>query len=195
MGSYWGKVAKRAFKETREAIRLETPVRIVTGIVAPIASGLIVWLATGNPLQGGAVTVAIVILIGACLFLGKLTTVPAKMAREDAEERTILAGQIDQRMGRQTTREALGNLILEGQGIIDLCRQELADFPVGNAEDWSVRAEATLAPLGADYIARFRSPAGLPMRASAIQKQPHRTIAGNVNFRCARLQEFIRELL
>jgi hypothetical protein len=83
---YWRGVAKRAFWEARGEVRLDTPVRIVTGVVIPIAAGLIVGLTTGSVAWGSVVSVGLLLLVGACLFIQKLFVVPGRMAAEQKAE-------------------------------------------------------------------------------------------------------------
>jgi hypothetical protein len=79
MGSL-SKVAARALREARAEVRLDSPVRVVTGAISPVASGLVVWWITGSPAWGGVVTVSILLLVGLATFATKMFTVPLAMA-------------------------------------------------------------------------------------------------------------------
>jgi hypothetical protein len=87
-------VASRAWREALAEVRLDSPVRVVTGIISPLASGLVVWWITGSPAWGGVVSASILLLVGLAVFATKMFTVPLAMANEaDAKLAEIMSKQ------------------------------------------------------------------------------------------------------
>ena len=107
---YWGTVCQRARCETLEQIRWDSPVRIVTWIIAPVILGVLVWYASGNFAWGGIVTVFLVALVGFCVFAAKLLTLPAAMVAERAAELADLRADKAFEEAVKRKREDLGNL-------------------------------------------------------------------------------------
>ena len=97
---YWGKVARRAFAEARAEVRFDKPVRIVTSIVTPLVAGAVVWYFSGSLAWTGIVTVGLLLLVGVCVFIERVVSVPAAMASEQAaaldEVRDQLKKEVDQ---------------------------------------------------------------------------------------------------
>lgn len=81
---YWATVTKRAFAEARAEVRLDKPVRIVTSVITPLTAGGIVWYFTNNVAWTGIVTAGLLLLVGVCVFLERLASVPVAMAAEQA---------------------------------------------------------------------------------------------------------------
>lgn len=86
MGNFTFKdVCARALEETKADVRLDKPVRIVTGLFAPFMSAGIVWWATQSIAWGGIAGVGVLVAIGLAVFIVKLVTVPLAMANEANE--------------------------------------------------------------------------------------------------------------
>lgn len=138
---YWGAVCQRARRETLEQIRWDSPVRIMTGIIAPVISGILVWYASGNVAWGGIVTVLLVALIGFCVFAAKLYTLPAAMASErTAEFADLLAKKApDEAIKRK--REGLGSMLAEANGLARaFCSEHPLDELIAAVNNWHLRA-------------------------------------------------------
>ena len=82
---YWGVVARRAWKETRAEIRLDSRVRIAIYIGVPVVAFAVVWKTTERPAWSVA-GAGFVLVVGAICFLWKLVSIPPKMAAEEAEK-------------------------------------------------------------------------------------------------------------
>ena len=92
-------------------------------------------------------------------------------------------------------RAALGEFLMEGQAIQRQCADEKSPPPDDEADDWAARIETYLDKnLGTDYVASFRSAAGLPMGMTMIMSQTHRNVQSFLTVRLARLQQFLEEL-
>lgn len=118
---YWRTVGSRAWRETLEQIRWDSPVRVMTSIAAPIISGAIVWYATGNPAWAGIVTVMIVALIGLCVFACKIVTVPAILAFEQNAEITKLTDQRAAADALRQTRLEVARLLTNAETLKRSC--------------------------------------------------------------------------
>lgn len=101
-------VARRAFKEALSEIRLDTPVRIVTGIIAPIVSAAIVWWLTGSPAWGGMAGVVVLLTIGVLVFGVKMFTVPLALANEAKARLDALEQQIAETAAKPAPRDPDG---------------------------------------------------------------------------------------
>lgn len=99
---HWSGIVRRAWREMREQIRWDTPVRVITGMIAPILSGALIWYATDNFAWSGAVTVMVVAVIGLCVFARKMITVPAVMAAErQTKFETLQVGRANREQQRR----------------------------------------------------------------------------------------------
>ena len=96
---------------------------------------------------------------------------------------------------RRAVREQLGTFIDEGTALQRLCTNEQEPAPEQQANEWAGRVEAYLtANLGASYVTRFRSSAGLPVGMNAIVSIPHRNLWSGIRTRLARLEQFSQEM-
>lgn len=75
-------VARRALKETRSEVRLDSPVRLLVSLVSPVMAAALVWYATGNWAWTGIAGVALLLIIALGVFLVKLFTVSVTIANE-----------------------------------------------------------------------------------------------------------------
>ena len=91
-------------------------------------------------------------------------------------------------------REVLGEFLMEGQALERQCADERQPAPETETEDWAARTEYYLQKMGSDYVASFRSAAGLPMGMTTIMSQTHRNVQGFLTVRLTRLQQFLEEL-
>lgn len=78
---FWKQVFATALLETREDLRIDSLVRILTGVGAPAAAFLIVAGTTGQPTWAGLVTLGVVLSIGFVVFAGKTFSLPPRMFR------------------------------------------------------------------------------------------------------------------
>lgn len=139
--SYWRAVCQRARRETLEQIRWDSPVRIMTGIVAPVISGALVWYASGNVAWGGIVTVFLIALIGFCVFAAKLFTLPAAMASERIAELADLLADRANEDAVKRKREVLGIMLAEANGLARaFCAEHPIDELIAAVTDWHSRA-------------------------------------------------------
>jgi hypothetical protein len=67
-----------------------------------------------------------------------------------------------ERERRRTTRETLGELLNEGHALLERCGRGVEIPTEGEIGWWVGKVENFLSGLGASYVARFRSDAGLP---------------------------------
>jgi hypothetical protein len=97
--------------------------------------------------------------------------------------------------GKRKVRENLGRLLLEGRQLAGQCSNEKEPAPEAVANEWATETEAYLTKhLGSDYVASFRSAAGLPLGVTSIASQPHRDLEAGLKVRLARLQQFMEQL-
>jgi hypothetical protein len=110
------------------------------------------------------------------------------------KERALQA--LDDRAARRAQQDALGGFMLTGRQIQQRCANEAAPAPAQDADNWAATTEEYLAnQMGTAYVARFRSAAGLPMTATAIQSREHRNVWSFMQVRLARLEQFIQETI
>jgi hypothetical protein len=89
----------------------------------------------------------------------------------------------------------LGLLLVQGMAERQKCGDETLAAPLQEAKQWVDEVNDYLEKqLGARYLARFSSSAGLPMSATSIASMEHRRLWGQLHYREARLTEFIQEL-
>lgn len=104
----------------------------------------------------------------------------------------------DERQRRKAIRVELGKFSEEGEQVLaTITRPDLADADADKiANGWNSKVEAYIrSSLGDDYIARYRSGAGLPpIGPSATVSAPRGNLWSGVYNRLSRLQEFLREL-
>ena len=92
-------------------------------------------------------------------------------------------------------RQRIGEFMLEGQGLVAACQDEKQEAPEGAADEWAAKTENYLAKeLGLDYVASFRSGAGLPMGLTVLGSPAHRNLESGLKVRLARLQQLLEEL-
>lgn len=110
----------------------------------------------------------------------------------DAEREKASA---EERARRRAIADVLGGFIGEGRALALQCLKEAEPPPTAAADQWGAKVEAYLtANLGAGMVPRFRSHAGLPMMATAIQSRPHERLWSGIQIRVARLEQFAQEL-
>ena len=89
----------------------------------------------------------------------------------------------------------LGEFLMEGQALSRQCANENEPAPEEEANEWADRTEEYLEEhLGSDYVASYRSAAGLPMGLTSITSRSHRNLDSGIQVRLARLQQFLEEL-
>ena len=103
--------------------------------------------------------------------------------------------KLKEKAKKSEIRATLGRFLSEGQKVALLCSCEREPPPEKEAVDWARGVEAFLAEhLGGDYVASFRSSAGLPPGFTSISSMEHRDIDNYISVRLARLQQFLGEL-
>jgi hypothetical protein len=80
--AYWTRIFARAWRETLEALRLESGVRVATTVGAPALATLIFAYVTGQFAWTGIATVGIVLSIGVGVFSAKATRLASATFRE-----------------------------------------------------------------------------------------------------------------
>lgn len=100
-------VRSRAFREARAEARLDSPVRIVTGIISPFASAAIVWWATGSWAWGGIAGVGVLLFVLAAVFTIKLFTVPVAMVNEANAKADKIGSDLGQKVAALEERIAV----------------------------------------------------------------------------------------
>lgn len=84
----------------------------------------------------------------------------------------------------------------EGRELETRCSDESAPAFIEEADAWNDRAEEYLRDnLEADYVARYRSSAGLPMGVTSFRSREHRNLSEGIDARLARLEQFLQELV
>jgi hypothetical protein len=81
-GAYWTRIFARAWRETLEALRLESGVRVATTVGAPALATLIFAYVTGEFAWTGIATVGIVLSIGVGVFSTKAARLASATFRE-----------------------------------------------------------------------------------------------------------------
>jgi hypothetical protein len=87
-------IAARAWKEALGEVRLDTPVRLVTGIGTPFVSAGAVWWFTGSIAWAGIAGLGFVVIVLLAVFIVKMFAVPIAIARDGATENEGLGTQI-----------------------------------------------------------------------------------------------------
>ena len=126
----------------------------------------------------------------------ELSERPANSQSSGAKDAEItrLRSELDERATNREIREQLGVFLLEGQALLRRAANESQPPPNAEAEAWAARTEKYLtSALGAAYVARFRSSAGLPMTANSIESRAHANLWAGIWVRLARLEQFIHE--
>ena len=109
-----------------------------------------------------------------------------RRARDAQRQAAELKERLTSHESQGGRREALGQLLLEGQHIQQQCGNEKEPAPSAQAQEWADKTEGYLAEnLGESYIARFRSSAGLPMTANSISSLDHRNLWAGLHVRLA----------
>jgi hypothetical protein len=105
------------------------------------------------------------------------------------------AGLEKERKRKRQIREKLGDFLARGQHLMGQCTNEQVAAPDADANKWAEEVENYLQKeLGFEYVARFRSGAGMPLSANSIQDQAHRNLWAGLNVRVYRLEQFLSEL-
>ena len=191
--SYWRIVFKRAWRETLEQIRWDSPVRVMTGIVAPVISGGFVWYFTGSPAWAGIATVIIIAAIGLCVLFGKMVTVPVVMASEQDAEISKRAALRETEDALKLKRETIGQLLADANA---LARAFCSDRPIGpivsGVEEWLVRAnDFADNTLNGAQRALLWSDAGILCGEPAMEEDRKGRWRW-INYRAIRLQQIIQ---
>jgi hypothetical protein len=96
---------------------------------------------------------------------------------------------------RLRIRESLGEFLIEGHQILNLCHQENSPAPSAQVNSWDERVKSFLSEnLDKSYIARFHDWSDLPIAATTIVSSEHRDLWSGMRVRLARLQQFIARL-
>jgi hypothetical protein len=96
---------------------------------------------------------------------------------------------------RREIRRRLGEFLGRGQQLMALCANDQIPPPNKEANEWAEETEKYLGHnLGSEYIARFRSGAGMPLAATSIVELGHRNLWSELNVRVYRLEQFLSEL-
>jgi hypothetical protein len=99
------------------------------------------------------------------------------------------------KLSKRQIREKLGEFLAQGQHLMGQCANEHVPAPDAEANKWAEEVENYLqSKLSSDYVARFRSGAGMPLSASSIQDKAHRDLWAGLNVRLYRLEQFLSEL-
>jgi hypothetical protein len=109
----------------------------------------------------------------------------------DAEAKRLTRAKVD------AIKEALARFLEEGDAIRRQCAKEDQPPPTKKGQEWLDRLVKYITAtdgLGASYVARLHSSAGLPAGMTTIQSQPHSNLHSNIRFRLARLHEFLSEI-
>ncbi len=100
-----------------------------------------------------------------------------------------------ERKRKREIREKLGDFLARGQQLMGQCANEHVSAPDAEADKWAGEVEHYLQKeLGSEYVARFRSGAGMPLSATSIQDQAHRNLWSGLNVRVYRLDQFLSDL-
>jgi hypothetical protein len=103
--------------------------------------------------------------------------------------------KLSEKTKKSEVRATLARFLSEGQQVALRCSSESDPPPEKEAVHWAARVETFLAEhLGGDYVASFRSSAGLPPGFTTISSMEHRDIDSYIRIRLARLQQFLAEL-
>jgi hypothetical protein len=102
---------------------------------------------------------------------------------------------VDSRLKQAEIRERLGQFMTKGQELMGECSKENQPAPNDAANQWAGEVEYfLLGHLGAEYIPRFRSDAGLPISGTFIVSIEHRNLWAGIRVRLARLEQFLAEM-
>jgi hypothetical protein len=125
---------RQAFKESAEALRLDTGLRIVIAVIGAVLSGALIWFATGSAGWGGLASLLAALGLFVPVFIYKCFTVSA--ARVQAADQR--ASDLEQRLSdleKQRANERdpdgiyqLGSKVAEAQHPTVLRQRSLVHF-------------------------------------------------------------------
>lgn len=150
---FWCRVWERAWRETCEALRLDTPTRIAITVGAPTAAFVFIAAVVGQPAWSGVATVGVILLIGLCMLLQRVFSIPSEFVRE-AELRGLSAAT------RQQEIEFVRRMELVDR---------LAAFYVATSVSDSAKLRAGLELPPADWINEQLREQGEPWTVFAIR--------------------------
>jgi hypothetical protein len=111
------------------------------------------------------------------------------------KELTELRSQLTDKKKRTEIQNQLGVFIHEGQQLMAQCCNEFEPIPSSAANEWGQRMERYLEiNLGASYVYRSRSDAGLPMVGCTILSREHVNLWKGIRIRIANLAKFLEEM-
>ena len=184
--------------------------------VLPICATIVFGLCILNPLKfDWRQRIALIIAISAfAYFIAHTIQRPKELApftpdpkiaileqqisslRLQQEQLLSQQGESEKAKKRRTEiRKRLGEFLGRGQQLMALCSNEQVSPPLREANEWGEETEKYLAQnLGPEYVARFRSAAGMPLAATSIVGLAHRNLWSALNARVYRLEQFLSEL-
>jgi hypothetical protein len=172
---------------------LELRTDIVPSVLAGVATFIVTWGSVGvRPGEIGLPILASIVVVIVYFLLSNTAEFVWHFAVAGYKNQIE-----DLRSGGQskTVVDGLAVLLAEAPLLCAACADEQHDPPLAGVNDWVERGDRYLqAHLGAGYVARFNSAAGLPMSANSIASVPHRNLWAQIHFREARLAQFIEEL-
>lgn len=128
----------------------------------------------------------------AAVIVARGIAAPFWIYRERDDLVLQLRAQLERKDDRKRIRERLGEFILEGRQLRFACAKEDREPPFVAVRDWEQKVEAFLtAELGKEYVALFRSSAGMGLVASSIESKDHAKLWMWVYTRETRLGQFL----
>jgi ElaB/YqjD/DUF883 family membrane-anchored ribosome-binding protein len=128
----------------------------------------------------------------------KIAVLEQQIGSLRSQQEQLLSQQAKSEEAKKRMREIrkrLGEFLGRGQQLMALCANEKIPPPNKEANEWAEETEKYLGHnLGPEYIARFRSGAGMPLTASSIVELGHRNLWSELNVRVYRLEQFLSEL-
>jgi hypothetical protein len=117
--TFWRRVHKRAFSETRHALRLESTERVVISVIIAIVGLAVLWNVGGQAdtakslFTKGAATLAILLLLP-CIYLWKFFAAPAAMDAETRDKNEAETTQLRRKLDEQSINAPDLDLSVEG---------------------------------------------------------------------------------
>ena len=199
VGSYWRRVASRAWRRGLEMVRVESFERIIKFLIGLLIPAAAVWYLVGD--QAGAAVRFLASLAGSAIaalivFSWGLMKLPAEMEAEAEQERLRIAAQLQSEDHKRRRREAPGELLASAISIAQAyttAEYEL-DVIIESADEWGKRARELADTYldGADR-ALFWSDIGILMGEPSLSEDRKGRWRW-MSYRAYRLQQIISSL-
>ena len=195
---YWSKVASRAWRRSRELVRLESRERVVVFLIFLFVPAVVAWFLVGEDM---ATTLRVIASLCASvialvlMFVLNLLKLPAVMDAEAEEERKKLADQQETTEKRRRKQDRLDGFLARGNALMIAALDYAQPPPANEAKEWlGELIEYLEAEFGAAYVARVNDGGTAPVGYCDPAHAENHKIYDGIRVRVYHLQEFLKEL-